>query len=123
MSLNTIDGFIFCRSCYAAFGDSPGPQTELSGYLNILPSQLVSDSIRPEYISCLHPFRTATILCPYIRHMGERAFVSELTYQPYLCSVGDIVTAIGTPIRGVYSATRTQPPETGAGPRVLFRRR
>ena len=80
LNWNVIDGFIFCRSCYATFGDGLGPQVELSGCLNILPSQHVSDSNRPEHISYIHPFRTATILSPYIRHMGERAFISELTY-------------------------------------------
>ena len=77
--LVSIDGFIFCRSCYATFGDGPGPQVELSGYLIILPSQHVSDSNGPEHISYIHSFRTPTILSLYIRYMGERAFVSELT--------------------------------------------
>jgi len=79
MNWNAIDGFIFCRSCYAAYGDGLGPQVEPSGHHNILPPEHVSDPSRPEYISFIHPFRTATILSPYIRHMGERALVPELT--------------------------------------------
>ena len=89
MNWKAVDGFIFCRSCNAAHGNGLGPQVEPSGYLNI------------------PPFPTPTT---YIRHMGERAVVSELTYQPYLCSFGNIVTAMGTPVPWVYSATRIQPP-------------
>jgi len=80
MNLNAIDGFILCRSCHATYGDGLGPQVEPSGYRNILHPEHVSDPSRPEYTPFIHPFRTVTILSPYIRHMGERALVSVLDH-------------------------------------------
>ena len=46
---NTIDWSILCRSRCTPCSDSPGPETEQSGYLRILPWQHLPGSRRPEH--------------------------------------------------------------------------
>ena len=60
----------------------------------------------------VHPFpcgSTTSVLASEIRRLGELTLFSELSYQPYLRSLGNIVTSMCTPIRQGHSAAKVRP--------------
>ena len=82
---NTIDRSILCRCRCTPCRDSPGPETEQSGYLRILPWQHLSGSRRPECNAIIHSFpcRQTTLVLPFeIFRLGEYSLVLELADEP-----------------------------------------
>ena len=89
----------------------PGPETEQSGYLHVLPRQHLSGSRRPERNILIYFFpcrQTTPVLCSEIFRLGEYSLVLELGDECELCFVGDIVTSMGTSICPSGSACAVQ---------------
>ena len=71
--------------------------------------------------------------CPQLLHhprslhrdmpSGEFALVFELPDQPYMCSLGDVTTSMGTSIHQAHSAATMPPREASANARTFFGRR
>jgi hypothetical protein len=104
--LNIVDRSILC--CCSRIGRvvDPRPQTEFAGYHRILSREHLSASRRPQYNSCIYPCHstsTSPLLSSEIRNLGELTLVLELGDQSYMCTLGDLVTAVGATIRYSYS--------------------
>jgi hypothetical protein len=123
-NVNIVDRFILCSSCGIARSVNPGLEAKFTGYLCILSLQHISTSRRPEHISCIdscHSSYTTPILSTEIRNLGQFIMVPELGHQPYICSSGDIVTAVGASIPHSYSTTAVQSTQASTDPFILRR--
>ena len=126
MNWNTIDRSILCRSCCTPCCYSPGPQAKQSGYLRILPWQHLSGSRRPECNTLIHSspcYQTTVILSYEICRLGEFSLVLEPCHEPELCTVGHIVTTMGTSISQSCSACSVQSRKASTDACILCRGR
>jgi hypothetical protein len=108
MNCNTIDRSIFCLRRCATFGVRPGPQAKLSRYFRVLSREHLSGSCRLKRrcISYIYPFHscyTTAIFSSEIRCLGQLTLVPKLSHQPHMCSLGHIITTMGTSIHRVHS--------------------
>ena len=123
---NVIDRSILCRSRCTPCRHSPGPETEQSGYLRILPWKHLPGSCRLECNTSIHSFpcrQTTDVLSIEIFRLGEFSLVLELGHEPQLCSVGDILTSMGTSISPSVSALPVQSRKASANACILCRGR
>ena len=122
---NTIDRFILCRCRCTPLRDRPGPQAKQSGYLCFLPWKHLPGSRRSGRNTCFHLIhRQATpVFSSEICCLGEFTLVLELGYEPQLCTVGNIVTSMGTSIYPSHTTCTVQSREAGANACILCRGR
>ena len=121
---NIIDWFILRRSRCPPCCYRPGPETNQSGYLRVLPRQHLSGSRRPERNNLIYSFprrQTTLIFSSEIFHLGEHSLVLELGDECQLCLVGDIVTSMGTSICPSSSACAVQSRKASANACILCR--
>ena len=82
---NVVDRSILCRSRRPPCCYRPGPQTEQSGHLRILPRKHLSGPRRPERNTLIHSFpcpQTTSIHSSEIRRLGEFSLVLEPGHEP-----------------------------------------
>ncbi len=123
---NTIDRSILCCSRCPPCCYRPGPETKQLGHLRILPWHYLSGSRRPERNTSIHSSpcrRTTLILSAEICRLGKYSLVLELGDEPQLCSVGDIVTTMGTSISPSGSACPVHSRKESANACILCQRR
>jgi hypothetical protein len=123
-NMNVVDRFILCCCCGITRSVNPGLEAKSTGYLCILSCQHLSTSRRPEYISCIDPWHssyTTPILSTKIRNLGQFTMGPELGDQSYLCTSGDIVTAMGASIPHGHSTTAVQSTQASTNPFILRR--
>ena len=94
-----------------------GHSTELTGHLQLLPCQYLSDSCGPKRFQ-LPPFIPAPIFSSNFCHLGEHTLVLELGDQYFLCPTCDVATAMGTTIPHGHSAALRHS-QTSSNTRVL----
>ena len=119
-----IDWSILRCCCIVDLHIDPGPSTEPSGHVQLLPSEYLSGHDQSEWAQRLDfpPFFPTTILSTKLRSVGKRTLVLEPRDQPYMCPPCDVTAAMGTTISQAHSVT-LHSRQTSADPRVLFRRR
>ena len=123
-NVNIADRFILCCSFGIARSVNPRLEAKFTGYLCILSCQYLSTSRRPEHISCIDPCHssyTTPILSTEIRNLGQFIMVPELGHQSYICTSGDIITAVGASIPHSYSTTAIQSTQACTNPFILCR--
>jgi hypothetical protein len=119
---STIDRSILCCSRCPPCCDRTGPEAKQSGYLRILPSQYLSGSRRPERNRPIHSFpcRQTTLILSFEKcRLGEFPLVLEPGHEPQLCTVGHIVTTMGTSISRSGSACPVQSRKASANACIL----
>ena len=123
-NVNIVDRFILCCRCGIARSVNSRLETKSTGYLCILSRQYLSTSRRPEHISLVDPCHssyTTPILSTEIRYLGQFTMVPELGHQSYMCTSGDIVTAVGASIPHSHSTTALESTQASTNPFVLCR--
>jgi hypothetical protein len=123
-NVNIVDRFILCCRCGIAHSVNPGFEAKFTGYLCILSCRHISTSRRPEHISCIdscHSSYTTPVLSTEIRNLGQFIMVPELGYQSYICTSGDIVTAVGASIPHNHSTTAFESTQACTNSFVLCR--
>jgi hypothetical protein len=120
--LNIIDWFVLCCCSRIDRGVDSRPQAEFAGYRCVLSREHLSASRGPQYNSYIYPCHSTStypLLSSEIRNLGELTVVLELGDQPYMCTLGDLVTAVVTPISHSYATTTIQPTQASADSHIL----
>lgn len=99
---DTIDWFILCCCRCAAGRDHSRHKTKLPGHFRILSREHLPSLFPHEHFG--YPSLSDAILSPEIRCLGEFSLVHEPDYQSYLCSLGNVVTTMDTPLHQERSA-------------------
>ena len=123
---NTVDWSILCRSCCTSCSDSSGPEAKQPGYLRILSWKHLSGSHRPKRNTLIpfFPYRQTTLILSFeICRLGEFSLVLEPCHEPELCTVGHIVTTMGTSISQSCSACAVQSRKASTDACILCRGR
>ena len=123
---NAIDRFILRCCCCTPCGDSPGSEAKQSGHLRFLSWEHLRSSSRPKHDTRIHPFpirQTTSVFPSEIRHLGELTMVFKFSHQCFMCSVGDILTTMGTSIYQAHSTSAVQSRKTGTNACVFCRGR
>ena len=93
-----VDRVVLCCCCIIDLSVNSGHSTKLAGYLQLLSCKHLSSYCSPESTEYFPLFLPAPIFSTKLRRLGERTLVLELGDQSYLCSTGDVATAMGTKI-------------------------
>ena len=123
---NAIDRFILRCCCCTPFCDRPGSEAKQSGHLRFLSWEHLRSARRPEHNTSTHPFlfhQTTSVFPSEIRHLGELTMVSKPSHQCFMCSVGDILTTMGTSIYQAHSTSTVQSGKTGTNACIFCRGR
>ena len=122
---NFVVRFILCCCRRIACCVCPGPEAEPSGHLRILSREHLSGPRRRQSIAGVRPVcycQAASVLSFESRRLGQFTLVSELSYQSYLRTVGNIAASMGSSISQSYSAYTMQSREASANACVFCRR-